>query len=245
MREKIYEIIEVAKGENKLSKFYDYTMIIIIISSIIPLCFKTSNLLFVFIDRITVSVFIIDYICRWVTADYKLKRSSIKSFLAYPFTPFAIIDLLSILPSLISLNTGFKLLRLLRLNRIFRVLRILRYSKSFNLMLNVIKKEKYALLAVSYMAIGFTFISALVVFTSEPESFENFFDAIYWSVVTLTTVGYGDIYPISNMGRIFGMISSFLGIAIVALPTGVVTAGYMKELEKKENNINDVEQEKL
>ena len=241
MRENIYEVIDVAKGDNKLSKFYDYAMIIIIVSSIIPLCFKTSNLWFVWIDRITVSIFIIDYICRWITADYKLKGSKLKCFLVYPFTPFAIIDLLSILPSLIRLNTGFKLLRLLRLNRIFRVLRILRYSKSFNLMLNVIKKEKYALLAVSYMAVGFTFLSALVVFTSEPESFENFFDAIYWSVVTLTTVGYGDIYPVTDMGRIFGMISSFLGIAIVALPTGVVTAGYMKELEKNEINTKDVE----
>jgi voltage-gated potassium channel len=68
-------------------------------------------------------------------------------------------------------------------------------------------------------------------FSVEPDSFRNFFDAIYWAVVTLTTVGYGDIYPTSDTGRIVSMLSSFVGIAIVALPTGIITAGYMKELE--------------
>ena len=77
-------------------------------------------------------------------------------------------------------------------------------------------------------------LSALIMFQVEPDSFESFFDAIYWAVVTLTTVGYGDIYPVSDVGRIVSMLSSFMGIAIVALPTGVITAGYMSELNKNE-----------
>ena len=75
-------------------------------------------------------------------------------------------------------------------------------------------------------------LSALVMFQVEPNSFDSFFDAIYWAVVTLTTVGYGDIYPTSDIGRVVSMLSSFMGIAIVALPTGIITAGYMNELNK-------------
>lgn len=83
------------------------------------------------------------------------------------------------------------------------------------------------------MAGGYILISALIIFNVEPDSFGNFFDAIYWATVSLTTVGYGDIYPVSTMGRVITMLSSILGIAIVALPAGIITAGYMKELEKR------------
>ncbi|WP_114297769.1 ion transporter [Anaerobacterium chartisolvens] len=238
MRKRIYEIVDIAKKTDKSSSIYDYTMLLIIVASIVPVCFKTSNVLFIWIDRITVLAFILDYIFRWVTADFKFKDKGAKSFLLYPFTPFAIIDLLSILPSLTALNMGFKLFRLLRLNKVFKVLKILRYSKSFDLILNVIMKEKQALLAVCYLAGGYISLSALIMFSVEPDSFNSFFDAIYWAVVTLTTVGYGDIYPVSNLGRIFGMVSSFMGIAIVALPTGIITAGYMNELNRSDNKSN-------
>ena len=88
------------------------------------------------------------------------------------------------------------------------------------------------------MACGYILVSALIMFQVAQSSFGNFFDAIYWAVVTLTTVGYGDIYPVSNIGRLVGMLSSFMGIAIVALPTGIITAGYTNALSK-ENNKED------
>ena len=112
------------------------------------------------------------------------------------------------------------------------ILKVLRYSKSFNLIISVVKREKKGLIAVGVLAGGYILLSALIMFQVEPESFESFFDAIYWAVVTLTTVGYGDIYPTSDIGRIVSMLSSFMGIAIVALPTGIITAGYMNELNK-------------
>ena len=83
------------------------------------------------------------------------------------------------------------------------------------------------------MAFSYILISALVIFNVEPDSFESFFDAIYWATISLTTVGYGDIYPVTNAGRIITMISSILGIAIVALPAGIITAGYLNEINKK------------
>lgn len=77
---------------------------------------------------------------------------------------------------------------------------------------------------------GYILLSALIMFSVEPSSVETFFDAVYWSVITLTTVGYGDIYPISDIGRVVSMISSLMGIAVVAMPTGIITAGFMNEL---------------
>lgn len=191
--------------------------------------------MFVWIDRITVTVFSLDYLLRWITADLKFKSKKMYVFLKYPFTPFAILDLLSILPSLTLLNSGLKVLKVFRLTKALKALKVLRYSKSFNLIISVIKKESKALTAVCFLAGGYIFLSALVMFQVEPESFETFFDAIYWAVVTLTTVGYGDIYPVSDIGRIISMFSSFVGIAIVALPTGIITAGYMDGLKKSEN----------
>ena len=234
MRKRIYEIIAKEEASGKGNLVYDRCMLICILTSVIPLCFKQTSLIFRWIDIATVSVFIMDYLLRWITADYKYKGNPVISFLRYPFGCFAIVDLLSILPSFTGLNAAFRLFRLLRIGKAFRALRLLRYSKSFGVILTVVKKEKRALSAVCVMAGGYILLSALIMFQVEPDSFESFFDAIYWAVVTLTTVGYGDIYPVSDVGRIVSMLSSFMGIAIVALPTGVITAGYMSELNKNE-----------
>ncbi len=234
MRKRIFEIIEVGDSSDKVSKCYDYMMMFLIGLSILPLCFKGTNAVFQTIDRITVTAFIIDYILRWATADLRAGKRGAAAFIKYPVTLFAIVDLLSILPSLTVLNSGFKVLRIFRLNKAFKTLKFLRYSKSFNLIASVVKKQKRSLLAVCYLAGGYIFLSALIMFQVEPKSFENFFDAVYWAAVTLTTVGYGDIYPLTDVGRVVSMVSSFMGIAIVALPTGIITAGYMAELEKEE-----------
>ena len=146
----------------------------------------------------------------------------------------AIIDLLSILPSINMINKGFKALKTIRLIRTFRVLRIFksfRYSKNIQIILQVEKNSKKALIAVLYLAIGYIFVCTLIIFNVEPDSFNTFFDAIYWATISLTTVGYGDIYPITTLERIITMVSSFMGIVIVALPAGIITAGYMKEIE--------------
>lgn len=234
MRKKIYEIIEPSDDGGKLSSVYDLIMMSTIVISIIPLAFKTDNLFFRWIDYITVAIFILDYILRLVTADIKLKKS-VASFFLYPITPMAIIDLLSILPSVTVLNSGFRLLKLFRLLGTLKVLRafkFLRYSKSFEIISNVFKKQKKVLAAVATMAVAYVLVSALVIYNVEPESFETFFDAIYWATISLTTVGYGDIYPVSTIGRIVTMISSVFGIAIIALPSGVITAGYLAEINK-------------
>ena len=233
-RKRIFEIIEVDDGASVISRIYDYGMMVAVIVSIIPLFFKTMYEPLIFIEKITVSVFIFDYLLRWFTADYKLKKGKL-SFLLYPFSGFAIIDLLSILPSVRVLHSGFKLMRIFRLNKTFKLLKFIRYSKNLNTLINVIKKEKAALITVGGFAIAYVTVSALIIFSIEPDSFNTVFDAFYWAMVTLTTVGYGDIYPITIAGRIVSMLSAFVGIAVVALPTGIISAGYMNEIKKDDN----------
>ena len=242
MRKRLYEIIEVSQDGDKVSAIYDVTMMIAIVVSIIPLAFKNPHPIFTYIDIVTVILFITDYVFRLITADYKLNEGA-KSFVTYPFTPMAIIDLLSILPGLSILSSGFKLLRLFRIFRTFRVFRVFkafRYSKSIMIIVKVIKNSKDALIAVGTLAVGYIIISALVIFNIEADSFETFFDAIYWATVSLTTVGYGDIYPITTTGRVITMISSLFGIAIVALPAGIITAGYMEAINEEHNKSGDV-----
>lgn len=233
MRKRIYEIIELSQDNDCVSSVYDILMMAAIIISIIPLAFKQTYTFFYYTDIATTVLFIIDYILRLITADYKINKKSISSFIRYPFTLLAIIDLISILPTLTILNSGFKLLRLFRMFRtlrVFRIFKALRYSKSITIIAKVIRNSKDALLAVCTLAIGYIIISALVIFNVEADSFETFFDAVYWATVSLTTVGYGDIYPVTTAGRIITMISSFFGIAVVALPAGIITAGYMDAL---------------
>ena len=234
-RKRIFSVIEKSDGNDLWSSVYDYAMIVLIVASLVPLAFKSDALGFRIVDAVCVAVFGIDYLLRRITADYKFGKRSVGSFLRYPFSAMALIDLLSILPSLTVLNSGLKLLRVLRLIRacrVFRVFKALRYSKSITIIADTLKSSRDSLLAVGSLAVGYILVSALLIFNVEPDSFRTFFDAIYWATISLTTVGYGDIYPVSTLGRIVTMVSSVFGIAIVALPAGIITGGYMTELEK-------------
>lgn len=236
MRQRIFEIIEVSQPGDKLSKLYDIVMMAAISVSLVPLAFKETTPLFTAIEWVTVSLFLLDYTLRLITADKKIGKGAF-SFLVYPFTPMAIIDLLCILPSFTAISGGFRLLKIFRLFRTFRVFRALkaaRYSKSIEIIAGVMRDQKAPLLAVCTMAAVYILVSALVVFNVEPDTFPSFFEAVYWATVSLTTVGYGDIYPVTTVGRIVTMVSSFVGIAIVALPAGIITAGYMDRIGKQD-----------
>ena len=226
MRKKIYNIL----NQNAI---YDTFMFTVIIMSIIPLAFVKQQSWMTLIDRIPVIIFIVDYILRWFVAD-KLSNK-LNKFILYPLTPMAIIDLLSILPSITLLNSSFKLLKIFRLFRSLRLLKILklvRYSKSITMICNVFKKQKETFITILVMAITYILVSALVIINVEPETFPTYFDALYWATISLTTVGYGDVYAVTTIGKIITMISSFLGIAVVALPAGIITSGLMDELSK-------------
>ena len=239
IRKRTYEIIEASHGDDRVSAIYDSFILVCVVLSIIPLAFKEAPPAFNVIDKVTVVIFIIDYVLRWSTADFKYENRSLLSFIKYPFSFMALVDLISILPSLTMMSDTFKLfrvfrmlkiMRVMRTMKVFRVLKATRYSKSIAIIGRVVHKSKEALAAVGTLAILYILISALIVFNIEPDTFGNFFEAIYWATVSLTTVGYGDIYPITMTGKFVAMLSSVFGIAIVALPSGIITAGYMEEL---------------
>lgn len=246
MRKRIFEVIESAQDGDRLSHVYDIFMMATIVVSLIPLAFKTENTFFVVVDKIAVVIFIIDYLLRLFTADFKLNKG-VASFFLYPITPMAILDILCILPSLNVISGGFRILkvfRLFRTLRVFRVFKAVRYSKSIAMIRYVFKTQRKPLMTVGLLAVAYILISALVIFNVEPDSFDTFFDTIYWATVSLTTMGYGDIYPVTTIGRIVTMVSSVFGIAIIALPSGIITAGFMEELnshigEKKDDETQE------
>lgn len=250
MRRAIFDIIEQAKGNNKLSHAYDIVMLVAIAISIIPLMFVEDYPVFQIIEQGTVALFILDYLLRWLTADFRIGKRG-WSFVLYPFTGWAIIDLLSILPGLSVLGKGFKLFRITRLLRIIRLFKFIRYSEKIQVLGRVIRKEKGVLLTVLAIAVFYVFLTALIMFNAEPHvnpntgatTFATFFDALYWATVTLTTVGYGDMIPVTDLGRFISMLSSLFGVAIIALPSGVITASYLEELRSLKADKDDNKRE--
>lgn len=247
LKQRIYDIINKDHKNDIASRAYDVWMLICIIVSIIPLMFVQSYPIFRITEVITVTAFIIDYAARWYTSSIRLGKGGL-SYLIYPFTPMAVVDLLSILPALNLINGTFKLLRLTRLLKTVRLLKIFRYSSRIEMFVRVLYKERKVLLSVLILAMLYIFVTALVMFNAEPHinpatgeaTFGSFFDALYWATVTLTTVGYGDLCPVTDIGRIVSMLSSLFGVAIIALPSGVITASYLEELRELREKSDEI-----
>ena len=245
LRKRIYDVIDTSFGKSRLSSIYNYVMLAAIFIGLLPLMFLKQNHFLVLFDVLSCIVFIIDYLLRWFTADYHLKfKQRWMAFVLYPISFMAIIDLLSILPTVCLINPAFKAFRVSRLFKILRVVKFVRYFEPLELIISVIKGQRKVLLTVFSLAMFYTFVTALIMFNAgngvEPETgkllFNDFFEAFYWAASTLTTVGYGDIYPVNDLGRAISMVSALVGIAIIALPSGVITAAYMEELEKRKKN---------
>ena len=241
MRKKIFGIIELAENDKLLSKTYDRIMQIAIVVSIIPLMFRGSNAVFSMLELVVTILFVLDYLLRWATADLRSGKKGVWPFVMYPFTLIAIVDLLTIIPAISYVNNSLRVLRIWRLLRILRIAKVFKYYEPLQIVMEVFRKKAPVLLTVVGFALFYIFVTALFMFNVEqsvnPQTgelfFDDFFDALYWSTCTLTTVGYGDIYPISDIGRVVSMISSLVGIAIIALPSGIITAGYMEEVNER------------
>lgn len=238
IRQKIYDIVELKEVNSLASRLYNQFMLILVVISMLPLAFKEDYAIFAITDVVVVSVFILDYLLNWLTADIRFGQRGIWPFLRYPFSLTGIVDMLSILPALAFIHDGFRLLRItrgLRILRMLAVFKMVHHSQNMVLVVRTLKESRDSLLAVGYLAAGYILVSALVIFNVEPQTFPTFFDALYWATVSLTTVGYGDIYPVSTIGRCVTMFSSLLGIALIALPAGIVTAGYLNALQSLQN----------
>ena len=239
-RKWISDLVEPRK-EGAFFQAYDYLMIVAIIIGTVPLLFREQIKLFWYFDIISGVIYLVDYILRWITCDLRSDKPKWKALLLYPFTPMAILDLLSILPTFNLLAPAYKLTKAMRLLKILRFTRIVYYVGPLEIFVSVIKKQWKLLLTVMFVAFFDILVTAIIIFQSEKEIdpvtgeyiFKSFYDAIYWATITLTTVGYGDLYPVSNVGKTLSIISSLFGIAIIAMPSSIITAGYMQELNRR------------
>lgn len=239
-RKWINDLVEPGKGD-VLSHVYDGLMLVAIALGTVPLLFREYRPLFWYFDIISGVIYMVDYLLRWITCDLRSDKPRWKAFLLYPFTPMAILDLLSILPTFEVVSSSYRLAKSARLLKIFRFSKIVNYIGPLEIFITVIKKQWKPLLAVVLVALFDILITAIIMFQSEQEIdpvtgeyiFKTFHDAFYWAAITLTTVGYGDFSPVSDMGKTLSIISSLLGIGIIAMPSSIITAGYMQELNRR------------
>ena len=232
LRKKIYHLVQPDQQGNLASKLYDICSLMLIAVSIFPLFFKEPIQKYALLERLVGVLFGVDYLLRFICADFQMKKGW-KSFLLYPFTPFALIDLASILPSF-WLSGPFLLLRVLRIFRLTRIFRAFRYSRNFRILAQALRQYRGLFAALFSLVIFYVLLTALVMFNIEPETFPSYFDAVYWAATALSTVGYGDICPVTIAGRIVSMVSSLLGIAFIALPAGVIASTFIGILLDKE-----------
>ncbi len=218
MREQICTVIYGHNAKGRSSVYYDWFIMAVAIASVVPMMFRGELSIWLrSLESVTVYILFFDYILRWMTHDFRMENHSIWAFFIYPFTPLALMDIAGILPTVGLLPPSFMILRVLRL------VKLAQYSQSCRRIMNVFRSQSKTLCSVLIIAIAYIFISALIMFIHEPaDNFPTFFDALYWAATALTTVGYGDIYPSTQIGRLISMISSLLGIAVIAMPAGIV-----------------------
>lgn len=191
--------------------------------------------LFEVIEYVTVGIFIVEYILRIWTADLLYPKAGFwGSRLRFLISYDGVIDLLTILP--FYFLSGFIVFRMLRVVRIFRLFKINTQLDSFNVITDVLKDKRKQILSSVFIIVILMLASSIGMYYAEhnaqPDAFENAFSGIWWSISTLMTVGYGDIYPITVVGKIMAILTAFLGVGVVAIPTGIISAGFVEQYQK-------------
>lgn len=249
IKRRTYEIIEKDDANDKASHLFDLLILILIVTNTVAIVlesFKMLNIMYSAQFRIfeifSVIVFSIEYILRIWTSDigYPSQKGKCGSVFKYIFSMMAIIDLLAIIPFYLPMffPVDLRFLRMFRISRLLRVFKINRYTKALSLIADVIKDKKDELLATVFV-MGFVILitsTMMYYFETEvqPEAFPNIVASFWWSLSTLTPIGYVDFYPITNMGKIFAGVISILGIGLVALPTGIISSGFIAALNRQE-----------
>lgn len=241
MRKKIFNIIQIGNKDDLPSRMFDIGITVVILLNIIVTFLETfdelSDLMTLFriIEGVTVIVFCIEYILRLITADYLYpKDSKVKSRLHFLISFDGVVDLLTILPFVFL--SGFVAFRILRIVRIFHLFRINTNYDSFNV-IRIVLHERWKQIGSSLVIIFIIMLAASLgmysVEHADNPGFDNAFSGMWWSVSALLTVGYGDIYPITVIGKIMGIITAFAGVGLVAIPTGIISAGFVEQYRLK------------
>lgn len=241
----IYNLIRDDDENNLASNIFDGVIITLIIINVITIIADTFNLppvvseVFHCVEVVSVIIFSVEYVLRVWTSD--LIRPDInpwKARLKYVFSPMALIDFVAIAPFYIPfiVSIDLRILRMLRIVRLFRVFKVNRYTHAMSTIGAVLKQKKSQLLSSIVIVFLLMVMAAVLMYNIEseaqPDAFSNAFDALWWAVATLTTVGYGDIYPVTVLGKFLSAIIALLGIGLVAIPTGIISSGFMECIEK-------------
>lgn len=253
-KKRLFETLEKDEGDDELSRRFDLFIMTMILLNVAAVIIETVDsihdefpLVFEYFEYVSVFVFSIEYVARVWTCTYYPKYSHpIVGRIKFIFSFMAIIDLLAIMPFYLPLlfSIDGRVLRILRLFRIIRIFKMGRYSTAFNMIVRVVSKRKEELLVtLTIVFVMLILASSLMYYVeneAQPEAFSNIPETMWWGVATLTTVGYGDVYPITALGRLLGAFIAILGVGIFALPAGIIASGFeseitskMKEKEKK------------
>ena len=245
LRKRIWEILEKGNSNDKVSFYSDIFLITLIIFNIIAVLLETVDsiyskftLEFLIFERFSTAVFLIEYILRvWVCVEDKIKNNKLITRLKYASTWPAIIDLLAVLSGLLPMIFEVDL-RILRALRMLRLLKFSRYFKVMNLLLGVLKEEKQSFLAAMFLLTIAMLIASTGIYLFEkdaqPDKFSSIPEAMWWAIATLTTIGYGDVTPVTGMGKFFGAIIAIIGIGVVALPSGILASGFTDQLKRRQ-----------
>lgn len=256
IKKRTFEIIETAEQGDLVSKIFDICIIVLIVLNVAFVIIDTFSIpkevsaILSFIEVVSVIIFSIEYTLRIWTSDLlRPDLPPLKARLRYVFSFMAMIDLLSILPFYIPyiIPIDLRVLRALRIIRLLRMFKINRYTSAIKTVGNVFKSKSSELLSSFLVVFILMIISSVLMYNIEskaqPEAFDNAFSSFWWAVATLTTVGYGDIYPITIVGKILSAVIALLGVALVAVPTGIIASGFT-ELYQKEHEEKKEKEEK-
>jgi voltage-gated potassium channel len=246
-RKKIWVLLEPAKENDVLSKFVDIFLLVLIFLNVLMVILETVddlflqyNKLFRIFEYFSVLIFSLEYVGRiWSCVEDKHFTNNLRVRIKYLFSFSSLIDLIAIAPSLLAFIFPSVDLRFIRVLRIFRFLKFSRYSSSINNLLTVIWNQRKSFGAAFFILFIMLIIASsgmyLVEKDAQPEKFGSIPQAMWWSIVTLTTVGYGDVYPITTLGKFFGSAIIILGIGTVALPSGILASAFSEHTRRSQN----------
>ena len=244
MRKRIFEIMQISKKDDAPSMAFDIVLVLVIFANIAAMFMQTFSSLSDYhnicktVEYVTVGFFCVEYALRIFTADFLYpEKNKLRAVGRFLFSFDGIVDLLTIIPAFFL--TGFVVFRMLRVVRIFHLFRINSQYDSFNVIKNVIYNKRNQIFSSIFIIVILMLASSLGIYSVEheaqPNVFENAFSGIWWSVSAMLTVGYGDIYPITPVGQIMAIFIAFLGVGVVAIPTGIISAGFVEQYQKDQN----------
>lgn len=244
-KKRIYDVIQIGNKTDLVSTIFDIVISALIVISIVVTFLQTFDELaeirpvLTMIESVTIVVFLVEYVLRLWTAEYLYpEKSSWRAVLSFAISFYGIVDLLTIVSFFVPFlfSNGFVALKMLRVIRILRLFRLNTSYDAFNVITDVLRDKRDQIISSVALILMLMFMSSLCMYSLEheaqPENFSNAFSGIWWSVSTLLTVGYGDIYPITIGGKIMAIVFAFLGVGMVAIPTGIISAGFVEYYSK-------------